>query len=377
MIENQRHLFDLPDEVAYLRCAASAPQLKSIYEAGRLGLAKKSRPWRLGSRETFDDVEHLRTLFADLIGAAAGDVALVPSASYGLSTAAANLAVGEGRDVILLARQFPSNVYPWRALVRRGGGRLLTVERAADDDWTSAVLAAIGPATAVVALPQCHWLDGAMLDLDAIGRRAREVGAALVLDLSQSLGAVPFDVATVQPDFAVAVAEKWLLGPYQLAFFYAAPSRQDGEPIEHTWIGRAESEDYGRLVDYRDSYQPGARRFDVGERGNFISVPMAVQALRQIADWRVDAIAATLRPLVDEVADRAAEIGLTPVPAAIRAPHMIGLRAGSGLPRGLGDRLADRDVFVSVRDQAIRVAPHVYNDRWDLDRLFSALTELL
>lgn len=377
MIDCHRHLFDLPDDVVYLRCAASAPQLKSVYEAGRLGLAKKSRPWRIGARETFDDVERLRALFAGLIGADNGDVALAPSASYGLSIAAANLTVGEGRDVVVLARQFPSNVYPWRALVRRHGGRLLTVERPADDDWTAAVLASIGPSAAIVALPQCHWLDGAMLDLEAIGRRVRDVGAALVLDLSQSLGAVPFDVGAVQPDFLVAVAEKWLLGPYQLAFLYAAPSRQSGEPIEHTWIGRAESENYARLVDYRDGYQPGARRFDVGERGNFISVPMAIQALRQIADWRVDAIAATLKRMTDETADRAAAIGLTPVPMAARAPHMIGLRAEAGLPAGLGDRLADRNIFVTVRDQVIRVSPHVYNKSEDIESLFIALIDSL
>ncbi len=377
MIDNQSHLFDLPDDAVYLRCAASAPQLKSVYEAGRLGLAKKSRPWRIGARETFDDVERLRGLFAGLIGAEAGDVALAPSASYGLSVAAANLTLGEGRDVVVLERQFPSNVYPWRALARRDGGRVVTVARPADDDWTAAVLAAIGPSTAIVALPRCHWLDGAMLDLEAIGRRTRAVGAALVLDLSQSLGAVPFDVRDVRPDFLVAVAEKWLLGPYQLAFLYAAPSRQDGEPIEHTWIGRAESQDYARLVDYRDGYQPGARRFDVGERGNFISVPMAIRALRQVTDWRVDAIAATLTPLVDETAERAGTLGLTPVPAAARAPHMIGLRAGAALPPDLGDRLADRGIFVTVRDQVIRVAPHVYNGRDDLARLFAALTDLL
>lgn len=377
VIDCQRHLFDLPDDAVYLRCAASAPQLKSVYEAGRLGLAKKSRPWRIGARETFDDVERLRALFAGLIGAEAGDVALAPSASYGLSIAAANLTLGAGRDVVVLERQFPSNVYPWRVLVRRDGGRVLTVARPADDDWTAAVLAAIGPSTAIVALPQCHWLDGAMLDLAAIGRRTRAVGAALVLDLSQSLGAVPFDVRDVRPDFLVAVAEKWLLGPYQLAFLYAAPSRQDGEPIEHTWIGRAESQDYARLVDYRDGYQPGARRFDVGERGNFVSVPMAIRALRQVADWRVDAIAATLTPLIRETAERAGAFGLTPVPAAARAPHMIGLRAGAALPPNLGDRLADRGIFVTVRDQVIRVAPHVYNGRDDLERLFAALTDLL
>ena len=375
-LPSQRHLFELPDDVAYLRCAASAPQLRRVHEAGRLGLAKKARPWVTGPYEAFGQVEEARQAFAGLIGASADDIALNPSASYGISVAARNLPVGPGRTVVVLDRQFPSHVYAWRESVRHGGGTIVPVPCPDDGDWTGAVIAAIDERTAVAALPQCHWTDAATIDLVAIGARCRAVGAALVLDLSQSLGAVPFDVTAVQPDFMVTVAEKWLLGPLQMAFLYAAPRWHDARPIEFNWIARRDSEDFNRLVDYRDEYQPGARRFDVGQRGNFVSVPMATEALRQIHDWGVATIAATIRPLIDRVVAGGRELGLSATPENLRASHMVGLR-GTGLDGSLAGKLASEGVYVSVRDNAIRVAPHVYNEPRDIDRLFTALRKHL
>ena len=375
-LPSQRHLFELPDDIAYLRCAASAPQLRRVHEAGRRGLAKKARPWVTGSYEAFGQVEEAREAFAGLIGASSDDIAINPSASYGISVAARNLPVGPGRTVVVLDRQFPSHVYAWRESAKQSGGAIVTVPCPDDGDWTGAVIGAIDERTAVAALPQCHWTDGATIDLVAIGERCRAVGAALVLDLSQSLGAVPFDVSAVQPDFLVTVAEKWLLGPFQMAFLYVAPRWHDARPIEFNWIARRDSEDFNRLVDYRDEYQPGARRFDVGQRGNFVSVPMATEALRQIHEWGVATIAATIRPLIDRAVAGGQELGLRATPENLRASHMVGLR-GAGLDGSLADKLAAEGVYVSVRDDAIRIAPHVYNEPRDIDRLFTALRKHL
>jgi selenocysteine lyase/cysteine desulfurase len=102
----------------------------------------------------------------------------------------------------------------------------------------------------------------------AVGEAARAVGAPLVLDLTQSLGVMAFDATAVQPDFAVAAGYKWLSGPYTLGYLYVAPQHQSGEPLEENWINRERSEDFSQLINYRDGYQPGARRFDMGERSN-------------------------------------------------------------------------------------------------------------
>ena len=376
LLLNQRDLFDLPDEVAYLRCAATAPLLRRAREAGERALALKARPWGPGWGEhSAAAVEQTRGLFAGLIGATADDIALVPSASYGLSTAANNLSVGVNRTVVVLANQFPSNIYPWREAVHRDGGEIRTVEPVAGG-WTETVIDAIDSNTAVVALPQCHWLDGATLDVAAVRARCREVDAALVLDLSQSAGVVPFDVRAIDPDFAVTVAEKWLLGPVQLGFLYVAPRRQNGKPIEHGWIGRR-IEDARFLHRYADDYRDGARRFDVGERTNIVNLTIAIEAMQQIAAWEIETIASSIRPLTEAIVEKALSLGYAASPVRGRAPHIVGLLRPGGWPADVQQRLERDNVLVSLRDDVLRIAPHVYNNEADIDALMRGLRKLM
>ena len=377
-IPNQRHLFDIPDEVAYLNCAYMGPLMRSVVEAGDRGIRAKARPWGITPDDFFDDGERARKRFARIIGADAEGVALVPAASYGLSCAARNIEVAPGDRIVVLTEQFPSNVYTWREVAQTRGASLVTVARPEDDDWTRATLAAIDERVAVVALPHCHWTDGGELDLVRIGARCRDAGAMLVLDLTQSAGALRFDAGEIRPDYVACAGYKWLLGPYSLGFLWVAPEHREGRPIEFNWIGRAGSDDFARLVDYRDEYLPGARRFDVGERSNFILLPMLNAALAQILEWGVDSIEATLAARNAGIAARAARLGLGSAPAGLRAGHFLGLRfPGGGLPEGLLAALAAERVYVSVRGASMRVTPHLYNTAEDIDRLFAALERTL
>ena len=294
MIPCQRHLFDLPAEIAYLNCAYMSPILKRAAAVGAEAIARKCRPWTITAADFFADSERARALFAELLGASAEDVAIVPAASYGLAVAAANLPLAPGERILVLAEQFPSNVFAWRELAKQRGGEVLTIPRPADGDWTAAVLEELDERVGIAALPHCHWTDGGLLDLVAIGERCREVSSALVLDATQSLGALPLDLARVRPDYLVCAGYKWLLGPYSLGYLYVAPQHQGGRPLEQNWIAREASQDFARLIDYAERYQPGARRFDVGERSNFALLPVSIVGLEQLLAWGVPAIAATL-----------------------------------------------------------------------------------
>ncbi len=374
-ISCQRELFDIPEDVTYLNCAYMSPlPLRSI-EAGERGLKRKAHPWEIRPPHFFDESERARALFAQLIGADDGDVAIVPSVSYGIDVAAANVAVQTGGRIVVLEEQFPSNVYPWRRLAMARDAQLVTVERPRDYDWTPRVLEAIREGTAVVALPAVHWTDGSRIDLAAVGSRCREVGAQLVLDITQSLGAAPFSVAEVRPDWLVCATYKWLLGPYGLGFLYAAPGVQERAPLEHGWITRAGSQDFAGLVRYRDEFEPGARRYDVGERANFALLPVAIASLEQIGDWGVNQIAARLGCLTERIGSEVARLDLQPVPRNRREAHLLGVRFPAGLPDGLVARLAEKRVYVSVRGDSVRVAPHLYNDDRDVDRLLEVLAD--
>jgi selenocysteine lyase/cysteine desulfurase len=295
-----------------------------------------------------------------------------------MAVAANILPLKKGQSIVTLAEQFPSNIYPWMELAKKNGADFVNIPRPGDDDWTSLVLERITANTAIVALPHCHWTDGGLLDLVAIGAACRKVGAALCIDATQSLGVMPFDVAAIQPDFLVAGGYKWLLGPYTYGYLYVAPRWQGGMPIEQNWIARRDSENFAGLVDYKSEYQPGARRFDVGERSNFALTPAARVSLEYLLSLGTQRIYTTLKTRNDNVAERAkAELGLNTVPADRRAGHYLGLRFGGDVPADLPAKLAAEKIFVSVRGKAMRVTPHVYNTDADIERLFTVLKAAL
>jgi selenocysteine lyase/cysteine desulfurase len=373
-LDSQRHLFDLPDDVTYLNCAYFSPKPQPVRDAGQRAVSGSAHPWKVGSADFFAPGEELRASFAALIGGDADGVAFVPSASYGTGIAAANADLGPGRTVVVVPEEFPSDVYPWRAAVADRGGTIVTTPPPGDSGWTERVLGAIDDRTAVVSVPQCHWTDGSAFDLVSIGAAARQVGAALVVDASQSLGAVPLDVGTIQPDFLVSVGYKWQMGPYSFSYLWVGERYRDtGRPIEHTWPGRKGSEDFARLVDYTDEYRAGARRFDVGEFSNFILTPMASAAIELLNAWQPARVEAAIAPLTDLIEAGTRDLGLDPTPASGRFGHMLGVRFPKGLPEGLRERLAADGVHVSVRGSAVRVSPHLYNDEDDVERLLGAL----
>ena len=373
-IASQRHLFSIPGNVCYLNCAYMSPLLNAVVAAGKTGLEAKAAPWRISAADFFTSNESGRRAFSSLLGATPDDIAIIPAVSYGMAVAASILPVKEGQRVLLLDEEFPSVIYAWQTRARAAHAEAVLIPRPANDDWTGAVLERIDDRTAAAALPALHWTDGARLDLVRIAAALRAHGATLALDLTQSLGVMPFDLAAVQPDVVVAACYKWLLGPYSTGFMYVAPRWQEGRPLEHNWIAREGSENFGGLVRYRDAYQPGARRFDVGEPSNFALMPAAVAAMEQIRAWDPARISARLGDVTSEIARRAAPFGFTCVDDSLRAPHYLGLRREGGLPTGLGERLAAQQVFVSTRGAALRITPHLYNDEGDLDRFEAALT---
>lgn len=372
-----RDLFDIPAGVTYLNCAYMSPIPNSVRDTGTEAISRKSGPWQITPQDFFTDVEICRQRFADLICASIENIALIPAVSYGMAIASRNLQELRGTDIITLAEQFPSNVYPWQSLAEQRDLNMITIRRRQDFDWTAGVLDALSAETAVVALPHCHWVDGALLDLRQIGKACRNQGAALVLDVAQSCGVVPIDVREIQPDFLVSPCYKHLLGPYSMGFLYVADKYLDGEPLEHGWITRKGSEDFTKLIDYQSEFQPGARRYDVGERSNFVLVPMASEAIRQILEWGPENISETLAEKTAQIARSVASLGLTTVAPDLRAPHYLSLTSDRGLPAELTARLAERDIYVSVRGASMRVTPHLYNNDEDVARFSSALKDLL
>jgi selenocysteine lyase/cysteine desulfurase len=377
MIPCQRHLFDIPADVAYLNCAYMSPLMKPALEAGTAGLARKTHPWEITPDKFFTGADQFRETAARLIDSSPDEIAIVPSASYGISTAAKNLPLQKGQSVLVLEEQFPSNYYPWQRRAEETGAKLKVVAWPEDQDWTTAVLNALTDDVAIAALPNVQWTSGGRLDLVRIGEACRKLGAALALDLTQSLGALPFSVKEVQPDFAVAASYKWLLGPYSVGLLYVAPKWQGGVPLEENWIQRANASDFASLILYTEEYDTGARRFDMGERANFALLPAAVRAMKQLLEWKVEQISETAGALNRQLARAAAGVGFFSPAEPLRATHYLALRRKEPIPKELPEILAKEKVYVSVRGTSIRVTPNVYNTPEDCERLIACLRRIV
>jgi selenocysteine lyase/cysteine desulfurase len=354
-----------------------------VEEAGIKGIKTKKRPWEIQPNHFFEDSTTLRTLFARLIHAGnPSKVAIMPSVSCGLASVAKNINSGKGRNIVIAGEQFPSNVYVWKRLCEEHGCELNIVHPPEEFEhrgkgWNERIINAINTDTLLVALGNVHWADGTLFDLKEIGERVRNNGAYLVIDGTQSVGALPFDVQKIQPDALICAGYKWLMGPYAMSLGYFGPRLQDGIPLEEGWIVRKDSENFSGLVDYVDEYQPGAVRFDVGERSNFILVPMMIEALRQILEWKPQHIQQYCRELANELVQKLPEYGYKIENPKWRGHHMFGIRLPGHVTRQqLQHKFDEYNIHVSVRGSAVRISPNVYNDKQDIYTLLQALTEL-
>lgn len=379
IIKSQRELFDIPRDVIYLNAAYMTPSTIRMEEIGRERLEVLKHPWKFGESAFFDETEKTRAMAGELFGVSAEATAFVPSASYGIATAARNVTVNEGEAILVLEGQFPSNVYEWRKLAAENGGEIITVKSTGNHDWTQAILETIedlGDRLAVAALPNVHWSNGAYIDLEKISPKVKAKGAALVLDLTQSMGAMPTDLVSIDPDFAVMAGYKWLFGPYSTGYVYVAERHHGGHSLEQNWIARDKSEDFARLVNYRDQLQPGARRFDVGERSNFTLMPLSYEALRMIASWGIENIADSLAAINDQLATICRAAGFNPIPDDRRGSHILGVDVGLERGEKLMAKLKEGGVSASLRGNMLRLAPHLWIDEEDIARFSRLLSSL-
>lgn len=382
MLKCQRKKFMLSRKEAYLNCSYMAPLTKKVENAGHKGLAKKRRPSKVSADDFFHDGETLRLLFSELINNPnPNQVVIIPSVSYGIGNVVQNIKIKKGQNVVVAGDQFPSNIYPWMRLCQDAGAELKIIappetEKDRAVKWNKNLMAAIDKNTVAVSIGQVHWADGTLFDLVGIRQATRKVGAALVIDGTQSVGAMPFDVQEIDPDALVCAGYKMLMGPYSIGLAYYGERFNDGKPLEENWINRFESEDFANLVNYQEAYREGALRYEVGEHSNFIMVPMMIEALKQLKKWGPSEIQEYCRELTRGAIEELRGMGLFVEQEEHRAHHLFGIKCPSDQLDELKKELKIHRVSVSFRGDFVRVSPHVYNDAKDISKLLKAFRQV-
>lgn len=366
-------LFDLPAETIYLNTCGAGPRLHAVNEAAEAALTASARPWQTSEADWHHAVENLRRTTAALLGTTPDALAFCPSVGHGISLAARNLAPTAGQNVVVLAGEHPSNRLAWEHACARSSAAMRSARREEGQSWTDAVLQSIDTRTAVVSVPHAHWADGALLELPAIAAAARAVGAALVIDASQSLGVLPLDFDALAPDFVIAPGHKWLLGAYGLGWLWAAPAwREHGQPLEHGIAARQAEGDFASL-DHTPDYRKGARRFDFGAHAHPLLVPMALAAVNQLQTWGLDTIRSRVHALVHHLRTGLTRRGLGDGLTPHHAPHFCAWRPPPDRLAAVTSAARKADCIVASRAGALRIAPYLHIDERQIDRLVDVL----
>lgn len=375
----QKTKFILSKKVIYLNCAYMSPMLKKVEKAGVKGIKQKRKPYHITPIDFFKTSDLVKKRFSSIIDCENHNrIAIIPSASYGLANVVNNISIKEKDEIILLDEQFPSNVYPWLNLKERSKAKLVFIKRPdtlidSGKKWNEEILDAITNKTKVVTIGNIHWACGTLFDLIAIRKKTAEVGALLIIDGTQSIGALPLSIEKIQPDALICAGYKWLMGPYSIGVAYYGNYFDKGIPIEDNWINRRGSENFSGLINYSDKYGELASRYNVGEQSNFILLPMLLAGLNQIESWGVKNIQDYCKNLISEEIKKVNQKKYWIEKENYRANHLFGIKQLDN-KINLIEKLKSKKISVSVRGDKIRVSPHVYNDKREIKRLFECLT---
>lgn len=380
MLSNQRDLFNLGDEMVYVNHAYMSPQLNSITAIGLENLRRKERPYHISQEDFFVEKEILRARFAKLISAPdSKSVAIIPSVSFGIATAMKNIPFDKNDQILVLEEQFPSNFYTWKELETSHGVQVKTIKAPKVTEgrakkWNQAILEGINEKTKVIAMPHVHWADGTKFDLTAIRERANDFQSYLVIDGTQSVGAMPFSVLEIKPDALICGGYKWLMGPYSLGVAYFGERFDHGIPLDNNWMNHEQSEDFAKLVHYNQNFKPKALRYDVGESSNFVLTPMLSEGIRQLLEWTPEGIQEYCKKLTSNPIASLREQGYFIEDAAYRGHHLFGIHLDTEEAlQNVKNKLLAHKIHVSYRGTSIRVSPHLYTTKHDIQKLITCL----
>ena len=370
-----RDEFPVADRVVFLNHAGVAPTSTRVVEAVHEfmdSLAHLGRP----SFDAWEDLARkCREQFARLVGAEPEEIAFVRNTSHGLSLLASGLNWRPGDRVAVAAPlEYPSNVYPWMDLARRGVVALDAVEADHGAVTVEAAARALRPATRVLATSSAQYATGAVADLDGLGALCRERGVLLCVDGIQTVGVLPTDVKKSGVHFLSADSHKWMLGMMGIGAVFV-----DRSLVEHVhppllgWRSTTEAFDFDRI---HFELQDTAGRYEEGS----LSYPLIAgfsAALALLEEAGIEAVAAHATELVDHLARRLEPLGCTTEPAPEHRRHILVFRHPRADPEQLLEGLADRGVIASLRRGGVRLSPHLYNTHAEMEQVGRAVQDVL
>lgn len=372
-------------EVAFLNCASHGPFPRATVAAIEHATSLKIRPDRISDEIYFRLPNEIRNELAALFGGAAADYAITNGASDGIFAVARGLDWERGDEVLAAEGDFPSNYFPWANLGERGV-TLKVLSSEGQPVRAPQFLNALGKRTRVVSVSLVNYNSGYRIDMEKLGQACRENNTLLVADLSQAAGAIPLNLGeggegkdSLAADVAVCAGYKWLLSPYGTGFAYFHPEALRRLQLTDVyWQAVEGAEDFNRLPREGWKLAAGARRFDSTETASFLNGSAMLASLRFLRRVGVDYIERHAKNLLDRLLEQLpaqfrVESSLEP---AERSTLLAVAAADPAATRRAYEALRAANVVVSLRENRIRISPHVYNTESHVTRCAEILRSL-
>ncbi len=376
-MKSQKHLFSIDADIHYLNCAYKAPMLNAAEEVAIDCLQRNKKPWTISSSDFFTDSSQVRNLFSQLIYSSPANVAIIPSTTYGFSTALNNIKGKKKGFCICVENAFPSTVFSIQRWMNNHDNDCIIIPQnptTMDDNWNTRILNAITDKTSIVMIPSVHWMTGFCFDLKSIGNKCAHHNAIFIVDGSQSVGALPINVKEFKIHALMCAGYKWLFGPYSIALAYFSDEFNEGIPLEESWMNRTNAHDFSQLTTYESTYTSKAGRYNVGQSSHLLSMPMLQVGLEQILAWNPAYIQQFTGKLIEPLFSYLSNLGNSFEYQSLYSNHLMSLSLPLSINESLlKQKLKENKVFVSYRGDVMRVSVNVFNDKKDIDKLIEVI----
>jgi selenocysteine lyase/cysteine desulfurase len=362
--------FSVSDGTVYFNHAAVSP-LSKTSRAELDGLSALLAGGMTVEEEIFDHVAEVRRSAAELIGARPEEIAFVKNTTHGVQIAAGSIRWKEGDNVVLPSIEFPANVYPWMGLWRRGV-EIRMVEPGDDGLVTAEMIADVCDSrTRAVSVSQVQFSTGQRTDLGELGGFCRNKGILLHVDGIQGVGAVGIDVGRSKVDLMSVGAHKWMMALPGVGLFYCRRELFEILDIWNPgWTGVVNPRDF---LDYDFKYRDSAERFEEGSpnlHGIYalgVSIDRLLRLGKQVVENRILSLTGMLAAGLEE---RGFEIR-SPLEDGMRS-GIICFSSGSEEAQSIFDRLSGAGIVCSLRENAVRLSPHMYNTEEECEKVLEA-----
>jgi len=364
--------------VTYLNLAGQSPIPKGAIKALQTAVDWKKFPQRIPDAAFFDVPNRVRTAIAQLIGGQAEEVALTSGASTGAAAVALGMDWQAGDEVLTASGEFPLQYTTWRPMEAREEIKVSLVKASSGFHSSEDFIAALTPRTRLVSVSHVRFDNGAKIDAAKLAAACHAQGALLMLDVSQSAGAVPMDVAQMGADFLVCAGYKWLLGPFGTGFFWCKRALIGKmRPGPFYWMAAEGAENFAALGASAPKPANEGRRWDAAETANYYNLAALEAGLELVLRAGPETVAEHNHKLVDQLFERLPMdrcVAASPLEREQRGPYGCFQARTAEKTRDLYQKLRDENVITSLREGKIRVSPYLYNNERDIDRLVGVIT---